>query len=427
MRVENFIALRFIKEIRKNKELSNASFIVIMVIVISMVFFIAASSIMNGYTYGLLKIAFEVKTFHVIFPAYYSLNDSMYAVDLIKKDKRVLYSDLYRETKVLLSANGKTTGLAFFRTLPENIFNEDKGFDSCIKLVEGSKSLDANEVMISAKTAEKLKLKAGQRIYLTTMLSEDSEDIIIKRLLVSGIFTTGYVEFDEQVAIIGNFTGDSIFTDKLIYNVLIKLKDYRKSRKFAKTYTATGILDMLTWYDLNDYEIKALNFEKNIIVFIVILVIFVASLNILTTINITVFEKSKNIGILRAVGYSPNSIITIFVFYGIYLGACGILIGIITGLLIMNLLNEIIAFFSYIINLFNSALYFIISKFMDIPSPEKIEFFSKDFYLDRIYAEISFWELFFISVLTLFFSLISSILPAVKAGKVKPIEVIKNG
>ncbi len=427
MRVENFIALRFIKEIRKNKEISNASFIVITVIVISMVFFIAASSIMNGYTYGLLKIAFEVKTFHVIFPAYYSLNDSGYAVDLIKKDKMVLYSDLYRETKVLLSANGKTTGLAFFRTLPENIFNEDKGFDSCIKLIEGSKSLDANEVMISAKTAEKLKLKTGQRIYLTTMLSEDNEDIIIKRLLVSGIFTTGYVEFDEQVALIGNNTGDSIFTDKLIYNVLIKLKDYRKAKKFAKTYTATGILDMVTWYDLNDYEIKALNFEKNIIVFIVILVIFVASLNILTTINITVFEKSKNIGILRAVGYSPKSIITIFVFYGIYLGASGILIGIITGLLIMNLLNEIIAFFSYIVNLFNSVLFFIISKFTDIQAPEKIEFFSKDFYLDRIYAEISFWELFFISVLTLLFSLISSILPAVKAGKVKPIEVIKNG
>ncbi|MBN2545042.1 MAG: ABC transporter permease [Spirochaetes bacterium] len=427
MRVENFIALRFIKEIRKNKEISSASFIVITVIVISMIFFISASSIMNGYLYGLMKIAFEVKTFHAIFPAYYSLNDSRYAVDIVKKDKRVLYANLYRETKALLSANGKTTGLAFFRTMPENIFEEDRGFDSCIKMLEGVKSLNINEIMISRKTAEKLRLKTGERIYLTTMLSDDKEDIVIKRLLVSGIFTTGYVEFDEQLAMIGNNTGDKVFADNLLYNVFIKLKDYKKAKEFSKSFTQAGMLDMMTWYDLNEYELKALKFEKNIIVFIVILVVFVACLNILTTINITVFEKNKNIGILKALGYSQNSIITIFIFYGIYLGICGVLIGIILGLLIMNLLNEILAFFSYIINFYNSVIYFIVSKFIDVSAPDRFEFFSKDFYLDKIYANISFSELFFISVLTLFFSLISSILPALKAGKVKPIEVIKNG
>lgn len=427
MRIENLISFRFIKEIRKNKDISSASLIVISVIAISMIFFIISSSIMNGYIYGLMKIAFEVKSFHVSLTGFNSLSDTNYLLDMIKEDKLVKYAGIYRESNVLLSAKGKTTGLVYFRSAPEDIFIKDKEFDRLIKITEGNKSLLKNEIMISKKTSEKINIKSGEFLYLTTLIPEEKDQVIIKRLKVAGIFTTGFIELDEQLAYVGNATGEDIFKNFLIYKIFVKLNDYKKSALFENNVSALGAQQVHTWQELNEYEFKALNFEKNIIVFIIILVVFVAALNILTTINISIIEKSKNIGILKAIGYSKKNIFLIFTFYGLYLGFIGVLTGITAGLLLMNYLNEIINITTYIYNSINNLIYHAVSVFIKISEPDIIEIFSKDFYLDRIYAEISFAEIFFISFITLLFSLISSLIPAVRAKNIQPIEVIKNG
>lgn len=426
MNLEQLIAFKLIKESRKNIEISNASIIVILAISISIIFFICSVGVMNGYTYGLLKIAFEVKTFHINLPAYYSLNDSIYIKNLLSQDKRVKYIGIYRETKALLSAKGKTTGIAFLRILPEEIFSKDEGFNKCIKLLAGKKSIEKNEIMISKKTAEKLKIKEGDYLYLIVYIKDNG--IKVKRLKVSGIFTVGYIEFDEQFSMIGFNTGETIFKENLLYNIFIKLNDYKKAKAFSSSYITSGLHDMMDWYELNEYEIKALSFEKNVIVFIILLVIILASFNILTTINITIYEKTKEIGILKALGVKKNRIFNIFILYGIYLGLIGITLGIIFGLLFMNYLNELLSGLSDLINLISEFFYKIQKNFKpDLLPPSKIEFFSKDFYLDKIYTDISFFEIFTISFITFFLSLLSAILPSLKASKINPIEVIKNG
>jgi ABC-type lipoprotein release transport system permease subunit len=117
----------------------------------------------------------------------------------------------------------------------------------------------------------------------------------------------------------------------------------------------------------------------------------------------------------------------IFLMNGIYLGVAGIFFGVTLGLLVMNFLNEILEFFGVIINFFDSAVYNIMSVFVKTDAPSNIVIFSKDFYLDKIYTEISFAEIILISFLTLAFSIIASIIPAFRAGKIKPNEVIKIG
>ena len=183
---------------------------------------------------------------------------------------------------------------------------------------------------------------------------------------------------------------------------------------------------MINWFDANHNEITALNFEKNVIGFIVILVIFVAVLNILTTLYIVAFEKKKDIGILKTVGYSPKKVIVIFLLNGLYLAFIGIIIGIVIGLFVMINLNEILIYFSYIINIFQGIIYRIISLFISIDAPSNFEIFSKDFYLDKIYTEISAIEILVISITTLFFAILASVIPALNAGSLKPVEVLKN-
>lgn len=427
MKLENFIALRYIRESNKNKDISISSIVAISVIAIAIIFFISAVSIMNGYIYGIMKIAFEIKTFHIDYPVYSSYNDSKYILDQVQKNKDVAYADLYKEAKVLLNANSKTSGLIFFRSVPEDIFEKDKGFRECIKILEGTNSLGKNEILLSKKISEKLRIKLGSDVYITAMIANDNPKIILRRLKVTGIFTTGYVELDEQLAYISNKTGLNVFDSNVAYNIFIKLKDYTKARKVAMDLDLNGYSGMTTWEEANYNELTALNFEKNVIAFIVILVVFVAALNILTTINMTVHEKKQDIGILKAVGYSPKQINIIFMLNGIYLGFIGVVIGISLGILIMHWLNEILQAFAIAVNSIQNIIYKILSLLIKIDAPAKFEIFSKDFYLDKIYTRISFTEIMIVSSLTLLYSSISSIIPAIKAGKVKPIEVIKNG
>ena len=420
MKIENYISLRFLKESRKNKNISSSSIIVIIIITISVIFFISSISIMNGFIYGFMKIAFEVKSFHIDFRADYSYENALNAVRRLRENNEIKYAGLYREAKVLLNANGKTSGVYYFRSVPEKIFEKDQGFNQSIRLLDGKKSIKLNEIFISKKISEKLRVKVGDHLYLSAMLVKDNPEITLKRLKVSGIFTTGYQELDEQLVYIGKETGDDIFKENAGYNIFIKLNDYKKAREVAFSFMFTGFGEMYN-------DLVNLRFLKNIIAFIVILVIFVAALNILTTINITVFEKRKDIGILMAIGYSPRNINKIFLLNGIYLGFIGIVSGVLTGLLIMKWLNEILKVFSIIINKLQYMVYWIAKIFIDISAPKNFEIFSKDYYLDKIYTDISFFEIIIIAGFSLLFSIIASISPAIKAGKIKPIEVLKNG
>ena len=97
-----------------------------------------------------------------------------------------------------------------------------------------------------------------------------------------------------------------------------------------------------------------MHFEKNIIALIVILVIIVAVINILTTIHITVMEKQTDIGVLKAIGYSPRHIVSIFLLDGYYLGMIGVIFGIICGLFIIPHLDTLLTFVGDVVNLYMS-------------------------------------------------------------------------
>ncbi|HOV15617.1 MAG TPA: FtsX-like permease family protein, partial [Spirochaetota bacterium] len=379
MKTENFISTRFIKEVRKNKNISDSSLIVVIVITVGIIFYISAVSIMNGYIFGIMKISFEIKSFHIDFAATYNYDSSEKIAKAFQNDKRVRFASLYRESKALLSANGKNTGILYFREMDTDIFKNDTGLDKSINLIEGSKSLSLNTIMISEKSAKKLKLKIDDYLFVFLYSSDGSNKLVVKRLKVTGIFSTGFIELDEQLAYIGRQTGESIFKDTVRFNVLVKLHDYKLASEVVNDFSYLGYYGITTWEENNYNDLTALYFEKNIIAFIVILVLFVAILNILTTIYITVLEKNQDIGILKAIGYTPNKISLIFLLYGIYLGIIGIIIGVVLGIVVMQHLNEILNFSSFIINTFNYIIYKILSLFIHQEKPLFVEIFSKDF------------------------------------------------
>lgn len=427
MKLENFISLRYIRKSGNNKDISAASFVVVISITLAIIFFICSVSIMNGYIFGIMKLAYEVRSFHAELYDNTSYEEALFLVSHFEDQEDVLLTDVYRETKALFSAAGKSTGVPSLRSLPESIFTKDANFDRIVRLDDGKKDLSPGGIMISGKTARKLRVGPGDKLLVTCFFASGESDFTVRLLEVRGIFSTGLVELDEQIAFIGNRTGMSMFKDNVSYNVFIKLKDVARVDEFARKNRNAGFQNLITWKDANYNEMTALSFEKNVIAFIVIIVVIVAVLNILTTVFITVLEKNQDIAILKSLGYAPGKIIMIFLFQGIYLGFIGIVLGVTLGLLLMKHLNQLMVFSTDILNFFNSLFYTFISHFIETKPPEIIEIFSKDFYLDKIYTEISLGEIILISFITLLFSILASIMPAVRASEIKPHEVIKNG
>ncbi len=112
MKLENFLASHFIKRVNYNKSISSASIIVVLVISVGIIFFVVSMSIMNGYIYRLLEISLEMRSYHIISLFYHSEDKARRDEAYLLEDNRTKLSGVFREGKVLLSANGKTTGLA---------------------------------------------------------------------------------------------------------------------------------------------------------------------------------------------------------------------------------------------------------------------------------------------------------------------------
>ena len=427
LKLENFLTSHFVRKSNYNKNISSASAIVISVISVGIIFFIVSMSIMNGYIYRLLEISLEVKSYHILSLFYYDEGWARRDESSISNDGRVEISGVYREGKVLASANGKTTGLAFCRAYDEDMFYRDVNFNKIVKLLKGERELRGNSIMISEKTAQKLRVNVGDNIFLTSMSESDDKDIRLRIFKVTGIFTTGFVDFDEYFGLIGMSASKNLFFDDTTYTVFLKLNDYKMAKDFANEYSFKGLPNLYDWERYNYNDIVALRFEKNIIAFIVLLVVFVATLNILTTTYINTEEKKKTIGILKAIGINNQSIVVVFLLNGLYLAVIGIIIGVILGLLISSSLNITINFLNTLLNNYNIFISKVVSIFTNKIDIQTFEILSKDAYFEKIYTELSIYELIFISLITLLFSIISSIIPAIKAGKMRPNEVIKNG
>lgn len=334
MRLENFIARRYIRYSGENREISSSAATVVISIAVGIIFYICAVSIMNGYIYGVMQLSFEVKSFHVQYDG--SRQENVPLTGSIEKrreamkgkgytemeeirlhltaDKEVKYSALYRETNAVLQYSGKSTAVAFLRELPEDIFKSDDGFDKAVRLHKGNKNLAFGEIMISSKTAQKLKIDVGDKLFVSFMENDNTTSVRIRKLTVSGIFSCGLSELDEQLAFIGRETGRRMFQE-LPYSLMLKLHHYDKAAQFCSAYQADGFMALTNWEEENYNELSALRFQRNIIAMIVILVLFVAVLNLLSTIHITVFEKktrNRNLAFYRFCSGTNYKLIFIF-------------------------------------------------------------------------------------------------------------------
>jgi len=148
---------------------------------------------------------------------------------------------------------------------------------------------------------------------------------------------------------------------------------------------------------MNRNLFAALKLEKTVMFIILTLIIAVAALNIASSIIVLIVEKTREIGILRAIGVSKKSISIIFLLKGLLIGIIGAGSGLIMGLLL-----------SYIISRYNITI------------PGDV------YYIEKLPIKTEFGDIAIICITAVFICLASSVYPALRAAKLEPVEAIRN-
>ena len=156
----------------------------------------------------------------------------------------------------------------------------------------------------------------------------------------------------------------------------------------------------------NSSLINALNVEKNVMFLILVLIILIASMNIISGLIIFVKEKNKDIGILKTIGLDQVSLLKIFASIGLFNGIIGTFFGVVFGILFSLNIQSIQKFIE---NIF------------------KTDLFSKEvYYLTSLPSRLDYIEIILIIIVSLIISFVSTFLPSYRASKIDPITTIKN-
>lgn len=195
------------------------------------------------------------------------------------------------------------------------------------------------------------------------------EMILPMELKVTGIFESGRYLYDSEFLLVPLHIAQEIYgLGDGIHGIAIRtVHPYRAVEIRDAIYRASpGDLRISTWMDLNRELFEAIHMERNVMFFILLFIVIVAAFGIMNTLITVTVQKTREIGILKALGARTGQIIGVFVGQGIVVGIFGTLIGLGTGIWLVQYRNQVSHWLSSVlgIEIFPQSIY----QFSEIPA-----------------------------------------------------------
>ena len=293
----------------------------------------------------------------------------------------------------IIKSQGFARGVLAYGIMPDNVKN-----DLDLRMIAGNNNVEElNSILVGEELAKGMGLKVGQEI---SLVSAENNEI---KLIVRGIFKTGFLEYDTNLAIVPMKTMQiSADQGEVATDIWVKTINPQKVENVEKKIISNNVIPhseygILDWKMLNQSLLNAVRFEKFVLIAILSLLLLIASFAVSVILNMVVREKIKDIGILKSIGYTNKNIRRIFMIEGLLLGFFGMIMG--------SILSPIVLF----------VLKILFKVFMK----------NGTYYLEELPLYISAKELAIIYVVTVIVIFISTIFPASRAAKLKPVEALK--
>ncbi len=278
-------------------------------------------------------------------------------------------------------------------------------------IVSGRFSVEyEEEVVIGKDLARRMGVDAGDRIlvYSPQSFISPEEIRLPEELVITGVYELGMWDYDVGYMLSSLVAARDLFAmDFGVHGIQVMTIDpFRADTVAERISNELGpYYDARTWMELNRQLFAALRVERNMMFFLLIFITIVAAFGITNTLITITVQKTREIGLLKSLGFSSGSIMGIFFWQGWIEGAIGTVLGTGLGLLVLRYRNDLMMFLS--------------DRF-------GWELFPKELYhLAEIPSSTSVIEILFIALVVLIICTLAGLVPAYRAASLDPAKALR--
>jgi lipoprotein-releasing system permease protein len=282
-----------------------------------------------------------------------------------------------------------------------------------VQPAQGFDDLDDDRVILSYQLAATIGAGLGDKVQVYSPLQlqklQADEVMMPRELEVCGIFEIGHQQLDSSVVIVTLRTMQELYgLGRSVHGVNVKLEEGSDPDRVAREINRTLPVDGMakSWMDANSEFLFVLQLEKNMIFFLLLFIIVVAAFSVASSLLIAVVRKTREIGLLGALGANPRQVAACFCYQGIIIGVAGTTLGLALGFTVVHFRNDLVAGFTRLTG-----------------SAEALERF---YQFSQLPAHLSGEDLALIVSSALLVSTLAGLLPAWRAARLKPVEALRS-
>ena len=395
MNISFYLSLRHIQSKHKSGFARTASILSILGLSIGISALLITLFILNGFERVISEKITEIDG-HIRIKHFLNepLNPSEYEFDKNFLNNNSFSQGIFIQRPALLRKGQLAEGV-----IVEGMNNTDLNFIDKL-LVKGYSDLSHKEVIIGQRLAELYKIKINDKVTLFDLSTIYKNRKRFMQFSVRGIFNSGMTEFDKNSIYIKIEDAKTLFKmEEQISGYILRLKNVGELDNINKLINSniSYPLMSMSWKEKNRALYKWLKVQRWPILFIFGLITLVAIVNIASSLLMIIIDKTKQIGLLSAIGMPQKKIKEIFLIKGLIIGFFGTFIG--------SLIAVILAFLQ--------------NNYKIIGVPEDI------YFMNFIPIDIDFKQILMISLISLIVSSLVSYWPSIRSSKIPPAEALK--
>jgi lipoprotein-releasing system permease protein len=293
-------------------------------------------------------------------------------------------------------------------------------------IVAGDFDLSDETLLVGSEIAHNLRLNVGDRVAIYSPRSVDEMERVLKEVKegkrkeldeftlpedyrIAGVFDLGYYEYNANVVVTSLRNAQNLYElPGKVHALLVTLRDpYLAAKVRSELYQSLGDdYRIASWTEENSQILTALAVEKNVMFYLLIFIVIVAAFGIMNSQITFVVQKTREIGMLKALGAARGQIMWVFLGQSLVVGFVGVASGLGLGMLALEFRNEFLRFMNRMtgLELFPAQIY----AFTELPA-----------LIDR-------WDIAIICGTALIICGLAGLAPAWNAGRLKPVEALRH-
>ncbi|MFQ5598592.1 MAG: FtsX-like permease family protein [Nitrospiria bacterium] len=427
---ELYVALRYLKSKQQKKSISIGALISVGGVAVGVAALVATIAVMTGFKEDLRDKILGTNSHIVISDRTHdNMDDYESLIETVEKTPHVVAATPFIFRQVLLSSESSAFGVVLRGIDPKRESNVTHVSQNIIEgkmeylttsapdmPVGDLESTEADTektypgIIIGKELAGRLGVFWGDTIHVVSPVGKEGAPIgqalggpggftpKIRIFRVVALFDSGMYEYDTSLAYITINEAQAFFNlPDVVSGIEVKVDNI-----FMADQVSEGLEKELgfsfqarDWKKMNRNLFSALELEKDMMFVILVLIILVASFNIVSTLTMTVVEKTREISILRAMGAKRDAIVRIFMLEGLVIVGVGVVSGVPLGL----------------------AICWFLETFYALPGDV--------YYISHLPVKLHFFDLFLIVSSALLIGLVATLYPSWQAAKIEPVEGLR--